>query len=414
MQIVVQMETKQATVGITLDTRAAKADGTYPVKLRIIHQRHNRLYSTVYSLTKDEFERLPTSKTKKLKDIRNDLSALQTKARNIIDQIPAFSFDAFKRALFRKSNEINDPKNVYSAFQVYIKDMEQQNQIGTSNVYTCALNSLRKYRPKLTFEQVTVKFLKDYETAMTAQGNSPTTISMYLRCLRSLYNNAMTAGAVNRDLYPFGSDKGKYTVPAPQNNKKALELADIKKIFIHSPATDNEAFYRDLWIFSYLCNGANMKDICLLKFGNIEGNTITFNRAKTKNTNRKAKQIVAAYSDKLRDIVSRWGNKPAPGAYVFPVLQAGDNERRIKERVAQVVKLVNKYIKRIAEAEGIETNVTTYTARHSFATTLRNAGVNVSFISESMGHSDTKTTENYLASIKDNKRNEIAGILTDF
>ena len=58
--------------------------------------------------------------------------------------------------------------------------------------------------------------------------------------------------------------------------------------------------------------------------------------------------------------------------------------------------------------------VTTYTARHSFATTLKRSGVNVSFISEAMGHKDIKTTENYLGSIEETDRNKIANILTNF
>jgi len=411
------MKMKQATVGIALDTRATKADGTYPVKLRVIHNRQNRLYSTAYSLNKDEFERLHTSTTKKLKDIRSDISALETLARDIIDQLPVFSFEAFKYKLFGKATGTSDPQDVYGAFREQIKDMERHNQIGNANVYLCALTSLQKYRPKLTFEQVNVRFLKDYETAMTAQGNGLTTVSMYLRCLRSMYNKAMANGIINRDLYPFGSAKqqGKYCIPAPQNIKKALLLSDIKKIFDYIPTSDSEAMYRDLWIFSYLCNGANMKDICLLKYQNIDGDTITFRRSKTVRTNVKSKPIVAAYIDKLREIVARWGNvSKAPASYVFPILMPADNEKRIKERVAQVVKLTNKYIKRVAEATGIEANVTTYTARHSFATTLRDAGVNVYFISESMGHSDIKTTENYLASLKNNRRNEIASKLTDF
>lgn len=418
VQIAVQMETKQATVGITLDTRKKKADGTYPVKLRVIYKsKQNRMYATKYSLTKAEYDSLPTSKSKRLMEIRNNLSALETHARDIISQLPEFTFDAFIIKMFGKKASTIDPQDVYGAFRDSINELERHNQIGNANVYLCALTSIQKYRSKLTFEQVTVRFLKDYEAAMTAQGNSPTTISMYLRCLRSMYNKAIAKGIVSRERYPFGGakDYGKYIVPAPENVKKALPLSDIKKIFEYTPTTDNEGFYRDLWIFSYLCNGANMKDICLLKYQNIDGDTITFRRSKTVRTNVKSKPIVAAYIDKLREIVARWGNvSKVPASYVFPILQPADDEKRIKERVAQVVKLTNKYIKRVAEATGIEANVTTYTARHSFATTLRDAGVNVYFISESMGHSDIKTTENYLASLKNNRRNEIASKLTDF
>jgi integrase len=285
------------------------------------------------------------------------------------------------------------------------------------------MNSLKGYAgtDKLPFNKITVQYLKDYEADMLTakkekKANNLTTVGIYLRCVRALYKSAVNDGIVRPELYPFGSvDNKKYCIPAPQNIKKSIPLQEIKKIFDYQPATEAESMYRDLWIFSYLCNGANMKDICKLKFRNLDGTTISFARQKTANTNRKQKTITAAYNDHLKGIVERWGNKQHdPDNFIFPFLSHTDNEKRIKEKVAEVVKQVNKYIDRIAKATGIPCKVTTYTARHSFATTLRNAGVNVSFISDSLGHANIATTENYLGGIEDGTRNEISELLTNF
>ncbi len=412
------METKQATVGITLDTRKMKADGTYPVKLRVIYGRqYNRMHATKYSLTEDEYKKLPTSTGKKLMEIRNNLSALETYARDIIKQLPEFSFEAFKYKLKGKVTGSSDPQDVYGAFEDYIKEMQQQNRVGNAIAYGCALKSLQKFRPKLTFKQVTVKLLTDYQTTMVEQGNSLTTVGIYLRCLRALVNNAKYKGIISAETYPFRVRKNdnKFVIAAPKGRKKALEKSDIKKIFDYIPTSDNEAMYRDLWIFSYLCNGANMKDICLLKYQNIDGDTITFYREKTKRTLSDPINIEATYQQRMKDIVAKWGNvTKAPAAYLFPILQPADNEKRIKERVAQVVKMVNKYMKQIAEATGIEANVTTYTARHSFATVLNREGEPLSHIQEMLGHSEINTTQNYLASISDVERKKTASKLTDF
>ena len=98
---------------------------------------------------------------------------------------------------------------------------------------------------------------------MLQHGNSITTIGIYLRALRAIYNNAIVEVEVNAELYPFG--KRRYQIPSGRNLKNALTLAEIDKIFSYEPATEYEGRARDLWVFSHLCNGINVKDIALLK-----------------------------------------------------------------------------------------------------------------------------------------------------
>jgi integrase len=414
----------QFTTAFILDKRRAKADKTYPVKLRLTWQRIPRLYGTVFSLTEKDFKAIKGAKPRKeYKTKAKELKAIETKAEDIIKNLPEFSFNAFADKWYTKPVKSGDPGDIFFQFEQYIKDMERQNRVGNAIAYKCSLNSMKEFAgtEKLPFNKITVQFLKDYETYMLTpkdekKANNLTTVGIYLRCVRALYKSAISDGIVRPELYPFGSnEKKKYSIPAPQNIKKSIPLTEIKKIFDYIPATEAESMYRDLWVFSYLCNGANMKDICKFKFRNIDGNTISFFRQKTANTKRDPKTITAAYNDYLKDIVERWGNKQHdPDNFIFPFLSHGDNEKQIKERVAEVVKQVNKYIDRIAKATGIPCKVTTYTARHSYATTLRNAGVNVSFISESLGHANIATTESYLGSIEDGTRNEISEHLTNF
>ena len=61
---------------------------------------------------------------------------------------------------------------------------------------------------------------------------------------------------------------------------------------------------------------------------------------------------------------------------------------------------VNKYLKKIGEYLDISLKLTSYVARHSFATILKNSGVNISLISEMLGHTDLKTTQIYLDSFE--------------
>ena len=115
---------------------------------------------------------------------------------------------------------------------------------------------------------------------MLGNGNSITTAGIYLRSLRTLFNIAIAEGLLTKEYYPFG--KRNYEIPTSNNVKKALTLKDIGTIYKHKlePGSPAERA-RDYWIFMYLCNGINVKDLCLLKYDNIKGDVLEFERAKT-------------------------------------------------------------------------------------------------------------------------------------
>jgi len=126
-------------------------------------------------------------------------------------------------------------------------------------------------------KEVTTDFLKKYESYMTSNGKSVTTIGIYLRHLRSIFNKAIDAEIIDRKYYPFG--KNKYQIKAPRNIKKALTLDQIKGIVDYEVIEgSSQHLARDIWLFSYYCNGMNIKDILNLKFKNIQKDVIQFER----------------------------------------------------------------------------------------------------------------------------------------
>ncbi len=250
---------------------------------------------------------------------------------------------------------------------------------------------------------------------MLQDGNSLTTVGIYIRPLRALFNQAIRDGIIAPESYPFG--KGRYQIPAGRNVKKALSLNDIEKIFKHPVQEGStEQWARDLWVFSYLCNGINVKDIARLRYHNIGNEVIEFVRAKTEHTTRKnLKPVLAVLTSEIKTIINRWGQKPAtPHRYVFSILPEEVTAKRERALIQQATKTINLYCRRIAEAAGITQDITTYTARHSFASVLKRSGVSTEFISESLGHSDLKTTENYLAAFDESVKKEHAAKLTAF
>jgi integrase len=248
---------------------------------------------------------------------------------------------------------------------------------------------------------------------MLETGRSYSTLAMYVRCMRTIMNEAISEGVLDSSYYSFG--RGKYEVPVGEGRKLALPLHSIKEIYHYeNPADPITSRYRDLWMFSYLCNGANFKDILRLKFKNISGDEITFLRGKTVRTSKKKKSIVVYLTDEMREIIERIGNPiQLPDNYIFPYLTGEESAEKEYEKIKDIIKRTNKHMKRIATELSIP-KITTYTARHSYATVLKRSGANIAFISESLGHSDLKTTENYLASFETEEREKNAKLLMAF
>ena len=100
----------------------------------------------------------------------------------------------------------------HSAFQAKIDSLVETGAIGNSITYSCAFRHLEKYAgTKIAFEVITVDWLKKYEKSMLNENKSYITISMYIRSMRTLFNDAKNAGIIKEAQYPFG--KGRYEVP---------------------------------------------------------------------------------------------------------------------------------------------------------------------------------------------------------
>ena len=246
---------------------------------------------------------------------------------------------------------------------------------------------------------------------MISKGKSVTTISIYVRHLRTIFNQAIDDDVIERKHYPFG--KNKYQPKAPRNIKKALTVAQIKNIIEYQVAEGtNQQLAKDMWLLSYYCNGMNIKDIVNLRFKNIENDTIYFERLKTSTTNQAPKPIIVALIPEAMEIIKRWKKKKrSPNGLVFPVLKESMSEDERLKVKNQFIKTINNYMKKIGNDIGYDKPLTTYSARHSYATILKRSGAPLGFISEALGHKSLQTTEAYLDSFEDETRRAYAEML---
>jgi len=447
----IEIMEKLTSFAIILDTRfKRKEDSRHPLKIRITRNRIQMYYSLskwytyneyLYMFYPEYFKQgskanvtdLLTPKQKIIfeaegkqkisinvkKQLKNDAVWIASKikeANDILQQKSNISIQDFESKFFR--NEGTD--DAFEVMQAIANKLRSENRIKYAISFESAIKSIKKVtgKSKLPFSMVDVSFLKNYENKMIESGNTYTAIGFYVRNLRVAYNKAILNKSITRDAYPFGkASDDKYEVPTGKNIKKALTKDDIEKLMKYQlPRNSNIAKGRDYWIFSYLANGLNIKDMASLKYENIGSNTITFIRSKTARSTRKnPKTITVPYTDEIKAIIKQWGNKPQkPKEYIFPILKKGMNAEEIVVKVASAVDFINNNIKAVAKLAGVNKNITSYTARHSWATVLKRAGVSTEYISEGLGHSDVGTTENYLDSFESEKLFENAALLTNF
>lgn len=400
------------TAKLVHDVRREKKSGKYPVKVRVTYERRSKYFETGISLSKEEYEKLSTKRiSAELNKIKIDLDEAENKANQLVKEVKPFNFPVFEQRFKQKTY---DSSFIETLFDEMIAKLRLQDRIGTADNYQRSINALKAFKEGIRFEDVNDVFLYSFEKWMLDKGRSITTVGIYLRVLRAIFNEAICRKLISAEYYPFS--KRRYLMPTGKNVKKALPLAEIGKIFHYEPKTDQEAKAKAFWLFSYFANGMNMTDVANLKFKNISGDFINFERAKTIRSMRSNPKVISAYiTDELKAIIKKWGNwDNSMDNYIFPILSPGLTSSQQRERIKDFIWRVNKALKCIAGEIGIEKTLTTYTARHSFSTVLKRSGASIEFISESLGHSSVKTTAFYLDSFEDDRKKEYSRSLMAF
>lgn len=399
------------TLSVFFDTRRPKEDLTFPVKYRVTYLRKRVYYASGIDLTADQWNTLWSSKKRELREARELIQIGFDKIKeHIKDLVRDEGFSVVGLAKRLHSGRSN---SIFESFYQRIEDLKETGQIGTASTYQCAINSISKYSNKdVMFSDITVDWLKRYESHLIGEGKSVTTIKFYIGALRAIINAGLRDRLITEAQYPFG--RGKFEIKTGTGRKLALTVSQIGQILKYPLVTVAERRSRDLWFFSYLTNGINFNDMLRLKYKDILGGEIRFVRGKTLRTTKNRKEIIATLLPEMETIIKTWGNPDkSPENYIFPFITDKMDAVVQKRTIQNVVRLTNKKMSEISKGLNFET-ISTYTARHSYATVLKRSGANIAFISESLGHSDLRTTENYLASFEKEERAKNASLLTKF
>lgn len=398
------------TVAMVLDTSHPKKNGLYPVRIRVTYARQRQYYPTGKDMTPDDWEALPASRSRKWVALRNDIESSYQIVRGIVEELAAagtFTLDALNgRLKSAASDTVND------LFRAKVAELQRAGRVGTQLVYDNVLKGLERFAgSRIRFDSISVSWIERYAAFMRKEGKTQTTVAIHLRHLRAILNEAKRLGVIKEAQYPFG--RGRYEIQEGEGRKKALTLEQIGQIARYDDGSAATAKHRDYWLFLYLCNGINVADFVKLRYRDIVDGEICFVRQKTERTTKTRKEIRVTVTEQMQTIIDRWGNRPRRDSFIFPVLDDTEDAMKRKLKTQYLTKAINKRMAEVGAQLGIG-GISTYTARHSFATVLKRAGANIAYISESLGHQDLKTTENYLASFEREERQKNAELLTRF
>ena len=361
-------------------------------------------------MTQEDWERLAVVRTHELKAIRESVVNTFDIVRKNVEVLAtdgAFSFDALNNRLKRGNAD-----TINTAFRAKITDLRAALRIGSAIIYDNVLKGIERFAGEyIGFDRVSIDWIRKYKRFLRKEGKTQTTIAIHLRHLRAILNDAKRAGIIKEAQYPFG--RGRYEIQAGEGRKMALTLEQIGQIARYEDGSQATAKYRDYWLFLYLCNGINVADFVKLKYRDIVNGKICYVRQKTEHTTKTRKEIRVVVTEPMQAIIDRWGNNPAPDNFVFPILTGIENATMQKRKTQYLTRAINKRLAAVGHELGID-HISTYVARHSFATVLKRSGANIAYISESLGHQDLKTTENYLASFEREERQKNAELLTKF
>jgi len=285
------------------------------------------------------------------------------------------------------------------------KIIEERLSIGKYNTARTIQDSVNAFKrffgESISFSDITYSNLVKFEVYSKKNGKSINAIASNLRYIRAVYKRAIKEDVIT----PLVDVWSKYSIKTEKTAKRAITPEQIRLIVDYLPQTETEELVQDMFLFSFYNAGINFKDISYLKPRNIINGRLIYSRGKT------ADKFSYQLNENSLKIIEKYKRKGA--TYLFPIILNPDDlpaeiQRNVQNRNCQF----NKVLKRIGQSVGIG-NLSTYVARHTYATIAMNKHVPVAMISRLLGHEDIKTTQIYLDTLNCPELDTYNALITD-
>ena len=385
---------KMTTVDVICYKYKPLKNGELPIKIRICKDRKTRYINLGVSTKLEEWDfekNQPKSICPNREMLEKLISNKISEVRNKIVELKSENKEFSATTLVDKVSHPTKTITVGELFRLHIHCLEEEKRTGYRLSIQQTYNSLIKFNRHLDihFSEMDCSWLRRYETWLRKQGKSENTIGIRFRNIRMIFNLAINMGLIKPENYPF--KQLKVSKLHQETAKRALTKEEILSV-VNYNITGKDFYCKlavHLFTFSYFMGGINFVDMAYLTGKNIVNNRLIYNRRKT------SKLINLPMQERAKMVLKEYNKSNQ--TFLFPILSnTHKTEQQRLNRLHKVITKVNRALKVIGEELCIPIKLTTYVARHSYATVLKRAGVSTSIICESLGHSSEKVTQIYL------------------
>lgn len=277
---------------------------------------------------------------------------------------------------------------INNLLEASIAELQLLGKTGTISAYQSAVNSVLAVLKDeaLISHLYSVEGLCLYEKRLYASGLCNNTVSFYMRMLRAMYNKGVALGICQESPHLFD-----YVFTGIDSTPKRAVPPDIfgrlQKLDLFGRA--NLEFACDLFLLSYSLQGISFVDLAHLRKSDLKDSMLSYHRSKT------GSWITVAVSPFSKKILEKYDPATTGCPYLLPIITNPDGDTTLQYKSA--LRTYNRRLKKLAELAGIEYNLSSYVARHSWATVARNENVPIGLISQAMGHKTEEVTQIYLA-----------------
>ena len=300
-------------------------------------------------------------------------------------------------------------ENLFSFMRQVTAELQGRGNLGTAHVYRSCLNAILTFQgsEKLMFRQLTPEWVKRFEVSLRERGCSWNTVSTYLRTLRAVYNRAVDQ---RKAAYVPHLFRSVYT-GTRADHQRALDGEDMKKVFTRLPKSTAAPAVRtaqDLFILMFLLRGLPFVDLAYLRKSDLQGNVITYRRRKT------GRSLSVTLTPEAMFLLQKYMNRDASSPYLFPILRSREGTQEAYREYQLALRGFNYQLALLGKLLGLKDKLSSYAARHTWATTAYYCEIHPGIISEAMGHSSITVTETYLKPFHSKKIDEANRQIIDF
>lgn len=388
-----------ASIKVKQNVRRECPDEQYPLYLQVLHARRKkviylgirvpvRCFDPVAQRVLPVPDLLAISAARRANDlIDRTVDRLERRLETLDSTGSAYSIEDLCDGIEVRTKPETQDLFVFFRHQIRLK--ERTNRFSSAKLYTAVLRSLCRYTQgrSCPFGRLSERFVAGYAEFLREQGLAAGSIAKYFDVFRTVCMRAAATGiSVQKDRI-----FARVRVHAGKTEKRAVRKQFLSRIAClpleGEPALD---YARDLFLFSFYARGISFVDILRLTHKNLRNGKLEYFRAKS------GTHIAMSITPQMAQILKKYA-VPDPEAYLFPTLRGVPAVEELRYRTYRTaLKGTNRALAVIARRADIGTRLTTYVARHSWATCAKEEHVPIPVIKEALGHASIRTTEIYL------------------